>query len=53
MDKKKVFGCVYLFCSRKVEDFYKMCGYSKVKSGTYKNGSKRKSEIKLKLKVSI
>ena len=34
--KKKGFDYVYLFCSKKVEDFYKKCGYSEVKSGEKK-----------------
>ena len=34
--KKKGFNYVYLFCSKKVEDFYKKCGYSEVKCGENK-----------------
>ena len=34
--KKKGFKYVCLFCSKKVEDFYKKCGYSEVKSGKYR-----------------
>ena len=34
--KKKGFDYVYLFCTEKVEYFYKKCGYSEIKSGEYK-----------------